>query len=334
MAVSAAATLTGCATGKAPGAKPGPNARDLLERADRGGKIPVIFDTDIGGDIDDTWALAMLLNSPEVDVKLVVSDAGNATYRARILAKMLEIAERTDIPVGVGIPPGDGKGHQSEWVGNYTLADYGGTVHADGVGAIIDTINASDNPVTVVCIGAVPNIRKALERDPGITRNARFVGMHGAIRRGYGNSTTPVPEANVKNGPKDLQAVFSAPWECSITPLDTCGIVTLKGERCEKVFSSERPLMKALMENYRAWLKKVTWLTEKPDPSKASTTLFDTVAVYMAFSEKWLAMEDLPLKVTDDGMTVIDDEGAVIRCATGWQDMEAFKDLLVERLIA
>jgi len=29
-------------------------------------KIPVILDTDIGSDIDDTWALAMLLESPEL----------------------------------------------------------------------------------------------------------------------------------------------------------------------------------------------------------------------------------------------------------------------------
>lgn len=36
--------------------------------------IPVILDTDIGGDIDDTWALVMTLKSPELDVKLIVSN--------------------------------------------------------------------------------------------------------------------------------------------------------------------------------------------------------------------------------------------------------------------
>jgi len=33
-------------------------------------KIPVILDTDIGEDIDDTWALGLLLKCPEFDVKL------------------------------------------------------------------------------------------------------------------------------------------------------------------------------------------------------------------------------------------------------------------------
>jgi inosine-uridine nucleoside N-ribohydrolase len=46
--------------------------------------IPVILDTDIGTDIDDTWALAMLLRSPELDVRLVVSDTDNTDYRAAV----------------------------------------------------------------------------------------------------------------------------------------------------------------------------------------------------------------------------------------------------------
>ena len=71
-------------------------------------KIPVIFDTDIGGDIDDTWALRLLLKSPEFDIKLILSDYPKhpayqkTTFRAKVIAKTLETAGRTDIPVGLG----------------------------------------------------------------------------------------------------------------------------------------------------------------------------------------------------------------------------------------
>ena len=99
-------------------------------------KIPVILDTDIGGDIDDTWALAMLLKSPELDLKLVVTDTGNTTYRAKVTAKLLAIAERTDVPVGIGLHLGDDTGPQAPWVEDYDLADYDGTVFEDGVGAL------------------------------------------------------------------------------------------------------------------------------------------------------------------------------------------------------
>jgi inosine-uridine nucleoside N-ribohydrolase len=54
-----------------------------------GHKIPVVLDTDIGYDIDDTWALGFLLKSPEVDLKLVVSDTHDTTYSAQLLAKFL-----------------------------------------------------------------------------------------------------------------------------------------------------------------------------------------------------------------------------------------------------
>jgi len=82
-------------------------------------KIPVIFDTDIGDDIDDTWALTMLLKSPQFDVKLVTTTYGKAEYRAKILAKMLTVAGRTDVAVGLGAGGRDGVGGQQAWVKDY-----------------------------------------------------------------------------------------------------------------------------------------------------------------------------------------------------------------------
>lgn len=67
-------------------------------------RIPVILDTDIGDWIDDHYAMLMMLHSPELDVKLVVSAFGNTTVRAKIIAKALETSQRTDVHVGVGVP--------------------------------------------------------------------------------------------------------------------------------------------------------------------------------------------------------------------------------------
>jgi inosine-uridine nucleoside N-ribohydrolase len=309
-----------------------PTAADTFGLLGRGRKIPVIFDTDIGGDIDDTWALCMMLKCPELDVKLVAADAGNTTYRARILAKMLEVHERTDIPVAVGIPRGDAPGNQSEWTEGYALDAYPGRVHEDGVGAIIDTIHASPDPVTVICIGAVPNVAAALERDPTIVDNARFVGMHGSVRRGYGDGSAPAAEANVRSDPQALRAVFSAPWDCTVTPLDTCDRVRLLGEKYQRVYGCDKPGVRALIENYRVW--KPGWANGPSPFATRSTTLFDTVAVYLSFSQDLLAMEDLPLRVTDDGHTVVDETQRPIHCAMDWKDLGAFEDLLVERLVS
>jgi len=129
-------------------------------------RIPVILDIDIGTDIDDTWALALMLKSPELDVRLVVTETADTRYRARVAAKMLEAGGRTDVPVGIGIPIPEDRHPtpQAPWVEGYDLARYPGPVYEDGVGALIDTIMDSTEPVTLVCIGPLPNIGRALER--------------------------------------------------------------------------------------------------------------------------------------------------------------------------
>ncbi|MEL6869124.1 MAG: nucleoside hydrolase [Pseudomonadota bacterium] len=295
---------------------------------------PVILDTDIGDDIDDTWALMMLLRTPGLDVKLAVGDYGNAIYRGRLLAKLLDTLGRTDVPVGIGVGRKDEAGQQSGWVGDYQLADYPGVVHEDGVQAIIDTIHASPVPVTLVCIGPVPNIAEALRRDPSIADNARFVGMHGSIYVGYDNASTPSAEWNVKTDPASLQAVFAAPWDCTITPLDTCGLVVLDGEQYAQLHSSDDPWLKTLMDNYRIWLPGAPFVDPQLDTSKTSTTLFDAVAICLAADDALLEMRTLPIRVTDDGYTVIDAErGRPVHCAVGWRDLDGFKRLLVRTLL-
>src|ERR1017187_3493668 len=80
-------------------------------------RLPVILATDIGDDIDDTWALGFLLKCQELDLKLVVGDYGKREYRAKLLAKFLQTAGRSKIPIGMGIdgePRGDGP--QGAWL--------------------------------------------------------------------------------------------------------------------------------------------------------------------------------------------------------------------------
>jgi inosine-uridine nucleoside N-ribohydrolase len=302
------------------------------EPSDKHKKIPLILDTDIGSDIDDTWALVMMLKSPELDVKLVVTETGDTTYRARLAAKLLEAGERTDVPIGIGIPVVDAPSSQAPWVEGYDLSGYPGTVYKDGVGAIVNTIMGSPDPVTLVCIGPVPNIEAALDREPGITERARFIGMHGSVRRGYSGSKDAAAEYNVKRDPQACRAAFTAPWDVTITPLDTCSIVTLDGDKYRAVRDCEDPLVQALIENYRIWIENSEW-AKGLDPETHSSILFDTVAIYLAFSEELLVMEDLGVRVTDDGHTVIDDSAKVIHCATDWKDLLAFEDILVQRLI-
>ena len=297
-------------------------------------KIPVIYDSDLGDDIDDTWALCLLLRSPELDVKLVVGDQGRTEYRTKLFAKLLETAKRTDIPIGVGLEAGrKGFGGQQGWVADYDLQSYPGTIHRDGVQAIIDTIMTSAETVTVVAVGPLPNIRAALQREPRIAHKARFVGMHGSVRKGYGGQPKISAEYNVKEDPKACQAALGAAWDVTITPLDTCGVVSLGGEKFAAVRDCKDALTEALIENYYLWAENTPWYQEqKNNVKQQSSTLFDTVAVYLAFSQDLCKMETLPIRVTDDGKTVVDATAKKMSVATEWKDLGKFEDLLVRRL--
>jgi len=291
--------------------------------------IPAIFDTDIGYDIDDTWALALLLRSPELDLKLAVSDTQHTRYEASILAKMLEVAGRTDVPIGVGIEQHTKPGGQLAWAADYELESYPGAVAEDGVGAIIETIMNAAESVALICTGPVPNIAAALDREPRIAERAHFVGMHGSVRLGYDGHPEVSAEYNVKADPEAIRRAFAAPWDVTITPVDTCGLVTLRGEKYRRVLESRDPLTAAVIENYRTCAKH----GGRPEMAdERSSTLFDTVAVYLAFTSELLKMEKVGIRVTDDGFTVIDESARTINCAMEWKDLSAFEDLLVQRL--
>ena len=63
---------------------------------------PVILDTDIGTDVDDTWALALIMRSPELELKAATLVSYDTAFRARLTAKLLRTEGHPDIPLGLG----------------------------------------------------------------------------------------------------------------------------------------------------------------------------------------------------------------------------------------
>lgn len=300
--------------------------------------IPVIFDTDIGTDIDDTWALAMLLNSRELEPRLITTVNGDTVYRAHLAAKFLQVVGRTDIPIGIGLgdPCPDlgekAQRFQQPWLADFEAKSYPGVIHADGIRALIDVILNSPEPVTIISIGIATNIARALELEPQIAPKCRFVGMHGSIHIGYNGQPGAIAEANVRHDVPALRKVLAAPWrEKIITPLDTCGIVVLDGEHYQRVLHSPNPVLQALIENYKIWAKLVTWMRVDFVEVKSSV-LFDTVAVYLAYSTDLLEVEKLCLRITDDGLTIPDSAGDEILVALRWRNLEGFILHLLDKL--
>lgn len=297
--------------------------------------MPVVLATDIGTDVDDTWALAQLLRTPEVDLRLVVTETGDPEYRASVAAKLLERADRTDVSVGLGVG-GDDRGqaerNQGPWVDDYDLSAYPGTVHEDGVAAFRELV--ADASPTVVSIGPTPSLAAALERDPALAEGCRFVGMHGSFNEGY-DGDDPDPETNVRVDPGAFRTVLAAPWrDTLLTPLDTCGHVTLTGDRYHRVWSAtDDPLIRGVVENNCVFATRVGWMAYD-EFTRRSSTLFDTVGVYLAHDESLVETERVSFDVTDGGFTEPGPDGDFeARVALSWADRDAFEAFLTARLL-
>jgi inosine-uridine nucleoside N-ribohydrolase len=292
----------------------------------------VILDTDIGDDMDDSWALLMLLRNPRFDLKLVTTTNGRQQYRSDLIAKFLTLAHRTDVPIGLGAGAATGHGGQAPWLKGFDRKTYPGRVDPAGVKLLVDTVNQSPGKITILAIGPLQTLAGALKMDPGIAAKADLVGMQGSVFRGYDGAATPDAEYNIKIDPVAAAAVLSAPWKSiTITPLDTCGLpeIRLTGERFNRLMRCNDSLVRGLLDSFAAW-KGVASTADL----KESSTLFDTVAVYLAepAGHPALKMQQLHIRVTPEGKTVVDPTGRMMNVATGWADIAALPEYVSETL--
>ena len=158
--------------------------------------------------------------------------------------------------------------------------------------------------------------------------------MFGSFDKGYGGGP-PVAENNVKVDPASLRTVLSAPWrDILLTPLDTCGYVSLTGARYHAIWcATDDPMLRALIESYCIFSQNQTWM--KCDYfATGSTTLFDCVAVYLATSEALVDTETVSFDITDDGRTRRTPNGPFrARVALRWKDLDGFEALLAARVL-
>jgi inosine-uridine nucleoside N-ribohydrolase len=183
----------------------------------------IIIDTDPG--IDDAMAIFFALESPELDVVALTTVFGNHTTEVctRNALKLLEVAERTDIPVARGADrplnqpyrgPADFV-HGDDGQGNTWLAEPTTVVSGEHAAHLIAR-TVMDNPgeITLCPIGPLTNIALALLMEPRLAANVREIVLMGGNAFCNGNAS-PAAEANILNDPEAADVVFAA--ECQIT---------------------------------------------------------------------------------------------------------------------
>lgn len=286
----------------------------------------IILDTDLGTDIDDTWALGYLLKFNQLKPRMILTTGGDVKYRANVAAKFLEDVGRDEIPVGVGLIRGNErktKRSLQNWLGDYEAQkNYRGPFFEDGISETIRLLDSIDEP-TLICIGPLPNIAEIIRRRPDLPAKCNVIAMAGSIKVGYFDKPEPEPEYNIYWDGPSARAVFEAKWKSlTITPLDHCGTLFLEGDNYLRVYESESPIAKAIIASYTSW--ENFYQKRKWDSRVKSSPLFDTAAIELAVTEEGSKLEPFNITVDTENFTRSDPKGTPTRAALSWVDKEAF----------
>jgi inosine-uridine nucleoside N-ribohydrolase len=285
---------------------------------------PVIIDTDIGDDIDDAFAVALALRSPELKILGVTTTFGDTELRARLLDRYLTAVGSSDIAVAAGPETKTDNILTQKAYAMRTPA----AVHADGADFLLDQIRKHPGQITLIAIGPLFTVQAAIERDPATFRKLkRVVMMGGSIERGYdgenGERRPPDAEWNINRNPAGAQALLAAGVPVFMMPLDSTQVHLPAAQR-EKIFAFGSPLTDQLTLLYHQW-------SANSDRHPTTPTLYDPVAVVYTFRPDLCPAKPMRIEVDGKGFTrAVNGQPNAQVCMQS--DEKGFLDLSMNRL--
>jgi purine nucleosidase len=280
----------------------------------------IIIDTDIGDDIDDAFAVALALKSPELQILGITTEFGDTLTRANLLDRMLQETGSPGIPVAYGIPT-DAKTS----FGQRPYADrgqYQRRLHERAVEFILNQIELFPGEITLVTIGPLVNVGAIIGRDPQTFKKLkRVVSMGGSIDRGYGDPyappTHPQPEWNILNDVASARKLFASGVPIYLMPLDSTQL-KLDEVRREYLFRQGTPITDALVILYHQW-------------GQQTPTLYDPMTIAFIDDPKLCPVQPMNIVIGDKGMT-LRGTGAPNAQVCLHSDPEAFFDFYLLRV--
>jgi purine nucleosidase len=283
---------------------------------------PILLDTDLGSDVDDELALALLWGSPELAVRGVCTSYGDAALRARIVLRMAELTGRT-----VAVAPGETtplSGKDVWWAGIEgaaydalpPLPPAPAGPPSPGVRLLLDAEPGAE----LLAIGPLTSVAVALDAGLDV---ASITIMGGDL------ADPAAPEHNLASDHVAARRVLGSGLPVTLVGIDITRQVRF-GEAEVARFAAAGPLGAVLATEMRAWMRRFDEDFEVPhDPLTALTLL-----------EPDLFAFDPPgaVRVSDgtDGpagaVRRIDGAGTV-RIATG-VDVDAARTALADRIAA
>jgi purine nucleosidase len=283
----------------------------------------IIIDTDIGDDVDDAFAVALALHSPELQILGITTTFGDTETRAKLLDRLLGETGHPEIPVAVGTP--------TTTKSSFTQRRYAETghfakaSHPRAVDFILDQIRRYPSEITLIAIGPLMNVGALIDRDQETFRKLRrVVLMGGSIERRYGDlgyapPRGPEPEWNIVNDIPSAQKLFGSGVPIYMMPLDS---TQLKLDEVKRpiLFQAGTPLTDALTLLYHEW-------------GQQTPTLFDVMTVANILEPDLCPVKPMRIRVDDKGFTRVEPGVPNAQVCLN-SDSEAFFRFYLRRMLA
>jgi purine nucleosidase len=298
------------------------------QTAPAGAAKKIIIDTDIGDDVDDAFAIALALRSPELQIIGISTTFGDTEARAKIVDRLLADAGREDIPVAVGTPTPSSNPMSQRRYGEAGRSAFSGKAkasHPKAADFILEQIRRYPGEITLIAIGPLFNVGELIDKDPEAFRKLKqVVLMGGSIERGYGDLGYAAPhgpdvEWNIKCDIPSAQKLFSSGVPLYVMPLDSTELKLDEVKRAV-LFKADTPLTDALTLLYHQW-------------GQETPTLFDVMTVAYILNPKLCPVKPMHIRVDGEGFTRAEAGAANAEVCLN-SDSEAFFRFTISRIIA
>ncbi len=251
---------------------------------------PVIFDTDIGTDVDDILALVLLAKAPELQLLGVTTVYGDTTFRAKIAKATTNLLGRDEI----AIIPGEQQtlsGRQIHWAGHEGegIPDLGSLeveAKQSALSYIAESAEALDGELEVIATGPLTNIAKALTAAPASCARIKHLYIMG------GAFWMNRAEHNIKCDADAARIVFRSGLPTTIVSLDLTLRVRLGKNDLPPIAALPNGLGPMLENQLIRWWEYLHAQDSCPH---------DPLAALAMVRPEWFRFENYDIEVHDEG---------------------------------
>ncbi len=299
--------------------------------------IPVILDTDIGTDVDDCLALALLLSSPELELQTVTCVYGDTALRSRMVKKLLQLHGLANISVYAGAQKPLTSQRPIYWEGHegQGLADPNDASLEPDTGfapdMLVERVMGSPGKIHLIAIGPLTNIALAIQKEPRFAANLAHLTIMGGVVRSIDRLDLPLAEHNIVCDPEAAKIVMESGAPITLVPLDITTQVHVNEDGLKQIQKAGSPFQLAVADQLARYPRFQRY---------GRTNLHDPLAVGVIIDPSLVTLQTVIVQVATSADPVPaqtlmrppkDNEVATINLATTVQ-IDRFERFFVERV--